>query len=126
MVWWGGERIKEISARKTNRERRNVGVFLEFSTFFLWLGGYIPTYPLIYASEGVSRECYLIAIQCPTDDCIHDGTNVLALNEDGYFNGGNCSPYRVQRQAANIRERKRMLRSESRTRNNTDKPPIKM
>lgn len=55
---------------------------------------------------------------------------MVPLHEDGYYgtnaaNGGG-SPYRVQRQAANIRERKRMLRSESRIRSHNDKPPIKM
>lgn len=37
------------------------------------------------------------------------------------------SPYRVQRQAANIRERKRMLRSEPRPRPApAERPPVKM
>ncbi|XP_054272245.1 uncharacterized protein LOC128992608 isoform X2 [Macrosteles quadrilineatus] len=50
--------------------------------------------------------------------------------EDGYYGAG--SPYRVQRQAANIRERKRMLRSEPRPRAPTappgplDRPPVKI
>ncbi|RZF38979.1 hypothetical protein LSTR_LSTR003722 [Laodelphax striatellus] len=41
--------------------------------------------------------------------------------------GGGGSPYRVQRQAANIRERKRMLRSEPRGgRPQTERPPVKI
>ncbi len=70
------------------------------------------------------------------DECIRDaGNNMLqqvSVTEESYFmvgsgGGDNCSSgYRVQRQAANVRERKRMLRSESRTRHTSDKPPIKM
>ncbi|XP_039276979.1 helix-loop-helix protein 1 isoform X2 [Nilaparvata lugens] len=41
--------------------------------------------------------------------------------------GGGGSPYRVQRQAANIRERKRMLRSEPRGgRPQSERPPVKI
>lgn len=39
---------------------------------------------------------------------LDDPSNELGVADDGFYPSG--SPYRVQRHAANIRERKRMLR----------------
>ncbi|XP_046671502.1 helix-loop-helix protein 13-like isoform X2 [Homalodisca vitripennis] len=55
-----------------------------------------------------------------TQDEAHDGLGC----DDGYYPSG--SPYRVQRQAANIRERKRMLRSDPRPRAPVERPPVKI
>ncbi|KAF6197926.1 hypothetical protein GE061_007669 [Apolygus lucorum] len=62
----------------------------------------------IYASR--STPNYIHAIQPPHDE---------VEPSESYY-GGNVGPYRVQRQAANIRERKRMLRSD------TCRPPVKI
>lgn len=61
-----------------------------------------------------------------------DGPEPGGGNDEVFYaagGGGGGSPYRVQRQAANIRERKRMLRSDPqgrRTGQERDRPPVKM
>ncbi|XP_075210765.1 uncharacterized protein LOC142318113 isoform X2 [Lycorma delicatula] len=61
-----------------------------------------------------------------------DGPESGGGNDEVFYTaggGGGGSPYRVQRQAANIRERKRMLRSDPqgrRTGQERDRPPVKI
>ncbi|XP_018910686.2 uncharacterized protein Fer2 isoform X3 [Bemisia tabaci] len=63
---------------------------------------------------------------------VHDRDGVLVAGESEHFFGSNGSPYRVQRHAANIRERKRMLRSAETSnslrpsRANSERPPVKI
>uniref|UniRef100_A0A1B6CPI0 BHLH domain-containing protein n=1 Tax=Clastoptera arizonana TaxID=38151 RepID=A0A1B6CPI0_9HEMI len=72
----------------------------------------------VYASRNVNHLPYL---NLGTQDDIHES---LGGSDEGYYPTG--SPYRMQRQAANIRERKRMLRSESRARTQVERPPVKI
>ncbi|KAG8269021.1 response to oxidative stress [Homalodisca vitripennis] len=78
----------------------------------------------LQTAENESKRCHVTESKATgrysKSNEAHDGLGC----DDGYYPSG--SPYRVQRQAANIRERKRMLRSDPRPRAPVERPPVKI